>query len=134
MATLKQAAVDLPEVPRRVSRATRASRKTADWEGVGCLLFKSSGEGLVCRMCFSKVDKRPVQVMRCSGLNTAARQVSRCGKENKHELWVGRILGGTYEGSPLFICKICGAYASSQCKSLKKTCPKEWGGPSQRSP
>ncbi len=26
------------------------------------------------------------------------------------------------------MCKDCGAYASSQCKTLKKPCPREWGG------
>ncbi len=37
LATLKKAAIDLPEVPRRVSRAARAKLKVTDWEGIGCL-------------------------------------------------------------------------------------------------
>ncbi len=40
---LKQAAIDLPEVPRTGSRAERSKRKTADWEGVGCVLVKAAG-------------------------------------------------------------------------------------------
>ncbi len=59
LATLKQAAVDLPDVPGKVSRATGSQRKTADWEGIGCLLFDSiGGGGLICKMCFGKVANR----------------------------------------------------------------------------
>ncbi len=51
-----------------------------------------------------------------------------CGKTNDHDLWVGRQVGGTYDGSPLFLCKVCGAYASAQCKALKRPCTRSWGG------
>ncbi len=64
LATLKQAAIDLPEVPRRVSRAARARRVNADWEGFGCLLVQSDEGGLICKMCFGKVAKRPGKVIR----------------------------------------------------------------------
>jgi exonuclease III len=128
LATLKQAAIDLPEVPRRVSRAARCQRKTADWEGVGCLLFDSIGGGLICKMCFGKVANRSVKVVRCTGLNTAAKQVAKCGQSNGHDLWVGRQVGGSYGGSPLFICRGCGAYAAAQCKALKHKCARAWGG------
>ncbi len=77
--------------------------------GVGWLLVKGSGGGFICRMCFSKVAKRPAQVARCSGLNTAAKQVSRCGTANKHDWWAGRILGGSTRGPPVFCCKDGGA-------------------------
>jgi hypothetical protein len=128
LATLKKAAIDLPEVPRRVSRANKARLKVADWEGIGCLLVPSLWGGLVCQMCFSKVDARPKGVKRCSGLNTAAVKVIECGKGNDHDLWVGRQVGGAYDGSPMFMCKNCGAYASAQCKALKKVCTRSWGG------
>ncbi len=45
LSTLKLAAVGLPEVPRRVSRATKAKLKVGDWEGIGCLLIQSQGGG-----------------------------------------------------------------------------------------
>ena len=114
LATLKQAAIDLPEVARRVSRANRAKLKVLDWEGIGCLLVQSQWGGLVCQMCFSKVDARPTGVKRCTGLNTAAIKVIECGKANDHDLWVGRQVGGAYAGSPMFMCKNGGAYASAQ--------------------
>ena len=79
LATLKQAAIDLPEVPRRVSRAVRAKRKTADWAGFGCLLVPSEWGGLICKVCFGKVERRSVAVTKCVGLNTAARQVMQVG-------------------------------------------------------
>ncbi len=127
MATLKQAAIDLPEVTRRVSRATRAKRKVADWEGIGCLLFRSEWGGFICRMCFGKVNSRPSKVKTCVGLNTAAIKLVECGKANNHELWVGRQVGGAYAGSPMFICNNCGACASAQCNTRKKPCSRSSG-------
>ena len=128
LATLKQASIDIPEVPRRVSRVTRARRRTADWEGFGCLLVPSVWGGLICKVCFSKVANRSVKVTRCQGLNAAARKVIACGGTHDHGLWVGRQVGGAYDGSPLFICRNCGAYAAAQCKALGKQCTKSWGG------
>ena len=127
LATLKQASIDIPEVPRRVGRVTRARRRTADWEGFGCLLVPSVWGGLICKVCFSKVASRSVKVTRCQGLNAAARKVIACGGTHDHGLWVGRQVGGAYDGSPLFMCRACGAYATAQCKALKKPCTRLWG-------
>jgi exonuclease III len=128
LAILKQAAIDIPEVPRRVSRAVRAARKTADWEGFGCLLVPSVWGGLICKVCFGKVETRSAKVTKCKGLNAAARKVIACGGTHGHALWVGRQVGGAYDGSPLFMCRSCGAYATAQCKALKKPCTRSWGG------
>jgi hypothetical protein len=128
LATLKQAAIELPDVPRRASRAERLKRRTADWEGVGCVLVASLGGGLVCRMCFRQVGQRTKQVARCQGLNTATRQIAANAQGKGHELWVGRRVGGTLDGAPLFMCRGCGLFASVKCKGLKDQCPREWGG------
>ena len=89
---------------------------------------KPRGGGLIRQMCFRKVNHRPAKVIKCCGLNTAARKMVECGKSNDHDLWVGRQVGGAYDGSPLFMCKVCGAYASAQCKALKRPCTRSWGG------
>jgi len=133
LATLKQAAMDVPEVPRSAIKVPNGRRKTADWEGVGCILVASQAGGFVCKMCFGKYATRTIKVKVCSGLNTAARKVAACGQAQGHDLWVGRQVGGNFEGSPLFMCRGCGAYASVQCKQLKSECLAQWGGAPQRS-
>ena len=100
LATLKQASVSIADVPTRVSRATRARRRTADWEGVGCLLAPSDWGGLICKICFGKVHGRARRVTRCHGLNAAARQVIACGVTHEHDLWVGVQVGGGVRRRP----------------------------------
>jgi hypothetical protein len=128
LATLKQAAIDVPEVPRSAIRVPIGRRKTADWDGVACVLVASQAGGFVCKMCFSKFASRSTRVKLCSGLNNAAKKVAAFGHAQGHELWVGRQVGGQYDGSPVFMCRGCGAYASLQCKQLKAACSSEWGG------
>jgi hypothetical protein len=126
LARLKEAAVNLPKVPLRKKGSRRARR--AEWEGAGCLLFKSKTDGLVCRMCFSRSTARRKKVKICQGLNSAARQVAQHGNAKGHSMMVGRQLGGALDGAPMFMCKACGAYATAKCVSIKLPCPNLWGG------
>jgi hypothetical protein len=128
LATLKQAAIDVPEVPRTTAKVPSGRRKTADWEGTACVLVASKLGGFVCQMCYSKYASRTVRVRQCTGLNAAARKVAAFGHAQGHALSVGRIVGGKFDGCPLFMCGRCGSYASSQCKQLKSECLAEWGG------
>ncbi len=82
----------------------------------------------MCKMCFRQVACQTGKVIRCCGLNTATRQIAKNAQVNGHDLWVGRRVGGTFDGCTLFMCRGCGAYASVKCKKLKNGCPRLWMG------